>query len=111
MFLPREKKHRYYVDHREGLFYIRTNKDGKNFAVVTAPESDPAPKNWKVFHPAPGRRAAARTSICSGTSRFRSRNRRRSTSCACTISRPGNGRSIAFPEPVYAASPGGHAGF
>ena len=49
VFLPREKKHRYYVDHRENLFYIRTNKPGRNFAIMTAPESDPAPKNWKVF--------------------------------------------------------------
>ncbi len=42
VLLPREKKHRYYLDHREGLFYIRTNKPGKDFAVVTAPEDDPA---------------------------------------------------------------------
>jgi oligopeptidase B len=26
VFLPRESKHRYYMDHREGLFYIRTNR-------------------------------------------------------------------------------------
>jgi oligopeptidase B len=51
VFLPREKGHRYYVDHREGLFYIRTNKSGRNFAIVTAPVNDPAPKNWKVFVP------------------------------------------------------------
>jgi oligopeptidase B len=51
VFLPREKKHRYYVDHREGLFYIRTNKGGKNFEVVRAPEDDPSPKNWTVFLP------------------------------------------------------------
>ena len=49
MFLPREKGHRYYLDHREGLFYIRTNKSGRNFAVMTAPENDPAPRNWRVF--------------------------------------------------------------
>ena len=52
VFVPREKGHRYYVDHREGLFYIRTNKTGRNFAVMTAPVSDPAEKNWKVFVPA-----------------------------------------------------------
>ena len=51
VLLPREKKHRYYADHREGLFYIRTNKDAKNFQIVTAPENDPTPKNWKVFIP------------------------------------------------------------
>ena len=33
VFLPREKGHRYYLDHREGLFYIRTNRSGRNFAV------------------------------------------------------------------------------
>ncbi len=51
VLLPREKKHRYYLDHREGLFYIRTNKLSKNFAVVTAPKSDPNPDNWTVFIP------------------------------------------------------------
>ena len=49
VFLPREKGHRYYLDHREGLFYIRTNKSGHNFAVMTAPENNPAPGNWQVF--------------------------------------------------------------
>jgi oligopeptidase B len=49
VFLPREKGHRYYLDHREGLFYIRTNRSGRNFAVMTAPVNDPAPKKWKVF--------------------------------------------------------------
>jgi oligopeptidase B len=49
VFLPREKGHRDYLDHREGLFYIRTNRYGRNFAVMTAPDSDPALKNWKVF--------------------------------------------------------------
>src|SRR5258708_1341254 len=29
IMVPREKKHRYYVDHREGHFYIRTNKYGR----------------------------------------------------------------------------------
>jgi oligopeptidase B len=49
VFLPREKKHRYYVDHREGLFYIRTNKDAKNFRIVTAAVEDPRPENWKSY--------------------------------------------------------------
>jgi oligopeptidase B len=49
VFLPREKKHRYDIDHREGVFYIRTNRNAKNFQIVTAPASDPSPKNWKVF--------------------------------------------------------------
>ncbi|MCL2659691.1 MAG: S9 family peptidase [Acidobacteriaceae bacterium] len=34
---PRADEHEYYVDHRQGLFYIRTNDAGKNFRVVTVP--------------------------------------------------------------------------
>ena len=45
VFLNREKKHKYDVDHREGLFYIRTNKDAKNFRVVTATAADPSPEH------------------------------------------------------------------
>ena len=45
--LPREKGHKYDVEHRDGLLYIRTNKDARNFRLVTAPFGDPDPKNWK----------------------------------------------------------------
>jgi oligopeptidase B len=48
---PRQKGHRYYVDHRGNLFYIRTNKYGRNFAIITAPDDEPSVKNWKVFIP------------------------------------------------------------
>lgn len=51
LFAGREKKHRYYVDHRAGLFYIRTDRNALNFRIVTAPDSDPAEKNWKPFVP------------------------------------------------------------
>ncbi|MCI0489234.1 MAG: S9 family peptidase [Blastocatellia bacterium] len=47
--LPRRDGHEYDVDHYNGLFYITTNKDAKNFRVVTAPLSDPSEKNWKPF--------------------------------------------------------------
>jgi oligopeptidase B len=49
--VPREKKHRYYPDHREDRFYIRTNKYGSDFAIVTAPEDDPRVENWGTFVP------------------------------------------------------------
>jgi len=47
--LPRQPLHEYDVDHRQNLFYIRTNKDAKNFRIVTAPINDPSEKNWKEF--------------------------------------------------------------
>jgi oligopeptidase B len=51
LILPREKDHEYYVDHRKGLFYIRTNKGAKNFRVVTVPVDDPSPGRWKEMIP------------------------------------------------------------
>ena len=47
--LPREKGHKYDIDHREGLLYIRTNRDAKDFRVVTAPLQDPRPVQWKPY--------------------------------------------------------------
>jgi oligopeptidase B len=49
VILPRQAEHEYDVDHRNNLFYIRTNKGAKNFRIVTAPASDPSEKNWKEF--------------------------------------------------------------
>jgi oligopeptidase B len=51
VFLPREKHHRYFIDSRQGLFYIRSNRGAKNFQVFTAPESAPSPEHWKIFIP------------------------------------------------------------
>src|SRR5687767_111599 len=47
--LARQPDHEYDLDHRDGLFYIRSNKGAKNFRVVTAPVSDPSEANWKEF--------------------------------------------------------------
>jgi oligopeptidase B len=47
--LARQPDHEYDVDHRGGLFYIRSNKGAKNFRIVTAPVSDPSEASWKEF--------------------------------------------------------------
>jgi oligopeptidase B len=47
----RESDHEYDVEHRGGLFYIRTNKGATNFRIVTAPVSDPSQRNWKELIP------------------------------------------------------------
>jgi oligopeptidase B len=49
IILPRADGHEYDIDHYNGQFYITTNKNAKNFRVVTAPISDPSEKNWKPF--------------------------------------------------------------
>lgn len=45
---PRDSaaEHEYYVDHRGGLFYIRTNRGAVNFRLVTVPVENPAEANW-----------------------------------------------------------------
>jgi oligopeptidase B len=49
--LPREADHKYFLDHRGNLFYIRTNQGAKNYRIMTAPVADPQKKNWKEFIP------------------------------------------------------------
>ncbi len=49
VILPRQDGHEYRADHYNGQLYITTNKNAKNFRVVTAPLNDPAEKNWKPF--------------------------------------------------------------
>ena len=46
LIAQREDEHEYYVDHRGGLWYIRTNDRGRNFRLVTAPVIAPQRKNW-----------------------------------------------------------------
>lgn len=47
--LPREKNHKYDVEHRAGSLFIRTNRGAKNFRLVSAPLEDPSPARWKVL--------------------------------------------------------------
>ena len=43
---PREDEHEYSVDHRHGLWFIRTNDHGRNFRLVTAPTATPGREHW-----------------------------------------------------------------
>lgn len=51
LMLPREDEHEYYVDHREGRWFIRTNDRGRNFRLVTAPADAPGRENWMEIIP------------------------------------------------------------
>ncbi len=43
---PREDGHEYYVDHRNGVWFIRTNDKGRNFRLVTTPVEAPDREHW-----------------------------------------------------------------
>ncbi len=47
--LPRERDHEYAVDYDDGKFFITTNRNAKNFRVVSAPVDNPTEKNWTEF--------------------------------------------------------------
>ncbi len=107
VFLPRERGHRYYLDHREGLFYVRTNRDSVNFSIVTAPEQDPAPAHWNAFLP------PRRDVLVSDIDLFRDFAVSVEKSQAVTRLRiyrfsTKQWTEIPFSEPVYSAFPAGN---
>ena len=51
LIAAREDDHEYSIDHRNGLWYIRTNDAGRNFRLVTAPVSAPGREHWSELIP------------------------------------------------------------
>jgi oligopeptidase B len=45
----REDEHEYAIDHRNGLWFIRTNDAGRNFRLVTAPVATPGREHWTAL--------------------------------------------------------------
>ena len=101
--LPREKGHKYSVEHRDGLFYLRTNRDAKNFRLVTAPVSNPSPENWKELLP-------RRDDVLLQAVEVFENHLVASEKSAALVHfrvldlRTGKWTEVAFPETVYAAS-------
>jgi oligopeptidase B len=106
LFLPREKAHRYYIDHRESEFFIRTNRGGRNFEVKTAPENSHGPESWKTFVAHDDNVRIQEIDLFRDFAvvieRTEAIDRLRLYNYVT-----GAWQQIAFPEPVYAASPGG----
>ncbi|MBV9997663.1 MAG: S9 family peptidase [Verrucomicrobia bacterium] len=51
LIAPRRNDVEYYPEHRDGLFYVRTNDQAKEFRVVTAPVATPGDEHWREFIP------------------------------------------------------------
>jgi oligopeptidase B len=105
IFLPREKQHRYFIDHRENLFYIRSDKGAPNFQVFTARDDRPETKNWKIFI------THDQDVLVDDIDLFRDFAVSVEKSQALNRMRvldfkSGKWSTIPFPEPVYSASPG-----
>jgi oligopeptidase B len=107
VFLAREKKHRYDIDHREGLFYVRSNKNAKNFQILTTPESDISPANWKVFV------AHQSDVLVQGVDLFKNfavvlEKSKALNGIRMLDFRTSQWHSMSFPEPVYSTFPAGN---
>jgi oligopeptidase B len=46
VFLPRRRNHEYDLNHHGGKFYVRTNRNAKNFRLMSTPDTDTAEDNW-----------------------------------------------------------------
>ena len=51
LIAPRVDDQEYSIDHRNGQWFIRTNDQGRNFRLVTAPVDAPARENWTELIP------------------------------------------------------------
>ncbi|MEQ8859407.1 MAG: S9 family peptidase [Pseudomonadales bacterium] len=49
LFAPRRTGHEYSVDHGEGFFYVMSNADHKNFALLRAPQAAPEQAHWQTL--------------------------------------------------------------
>jgi oligopeptidase B len=108
--VPRRDEHEYDVEHRGDLFYIRTNQGGRNFGLVTAPVSDPAPSRWTPLVP---HRADV---MLQGAMVFRDHlvlYERVNGLSTLRVTKIGTGdyRAIPFPEPSYSLFPSGNPEF
>ncbi|HTX19683.1 MAG TPA: S9 family peptidase [Bacteroidota bacterium] len=101
----REGEHEYSVDHREGLFYIRTNRNAKNFRLVTVPADDPDPGNWKELVPHRPEVKLDEVLLFRDHAVFCER-RNALTTMRILDFRTNAVKSVGFPEPVYSAFPG-----
>ncbi len=107
---PRRENIEYYADHRDGLWYIRTNDTGRTFRLVTAPVATPGRAHWRE-------RMAQRDEVMLEelelfqdfavvVERSNGLPQLRVMSFDPQGSFEAQSRQIAFPEPTYSAHPG-----
>jgi oligopeptidase B len=104
LIAPRRHEHEYDVDHHGDRFYIRTNDQGRNFRLVSAPVEAPEEGRWQevVAHRADVmlegveffRHHSVLLERAHGLPRLR-----------VTDLRSGESHPVEFPEPAYSAFP------
>jgi oligopeptidase B len=106
---PREDEHEYSLDHRNGLWFIRTNDRGRNFRLVTAPAETPGREHWTELIAHRDAIMLEDLSLFAGffiaCEREDGLPRLRLWKFAGTGPEAAPSGEIAFPEPAYSAHP------
>jgi oligopeptidase B len=106
---PREDEHEYSIDHRNGLWFIRTNDRGRNFRLVTAPAATPGREHWTERIPHRDSVMLEEVDLFAGffvaCEREDGLPRLRIWRFAGDGAEAAPGGEIAFPEPAYDAHP------
>ncbi|MFM7320104.1 MAG: S9 family peptidase, partial [Armatimonadota bacterium] len=102
LLLARSEGHEYYPEHREGLYYLRTNRGAVNFRIVAASVDDVSEEHWsEVLAHDPGtmledmdlfRDHLVVTELSGGLPRLR-----------IVSFATGEDHCVTFPEPTYMA--------
>jgi oligopeptidase B len=110
LVLAREKNHEYSMGHHGNLFYIRTNKDCRNFRVVTAPVGRTDVSAWKEFLPCRPDVMVAGVDLFAHHAVIREREAGLPQIRVIDLASHAQHR-IQFPEAVYSVNPQGNAEF
>lgn len=109
LICARVDEHEYSVDHRNGLWFIRTNDRGRNFRLVTAPEATPGREHWTELIPHRGAVMLEDVDLFAGffitCEREDGLPRLRLWNFAGEGAEAAPAGEIAFPEPAYSAHP------
>jgi len=106
---PRQDEHEYSVDHRNGMWFIRTNDKGRNLRLVTAPVATPGREHWTEVIPHRDRIMLEDVDLFAGF--FVACEREDGLPCLRLWRFTGSGPEavpggeISFPEPAYSAHP------
>lgn len=105
VLLPREQGVEYHVDHGGESFYVLTNKDAKNFQLLSLPAAEPSAAGAEVLIPHDPAVMLAKVSAFEG---FLGLEERRGGLSAIRVFdlKSGASRGIDFPEPAYTVSLG-----